>query len=248
LFVRELDTEETDVRYLRQMKHRSGLLVALFALTFAASACGPETVRVTPAPSTPAPTSAAPTPTPTPTRTATPAPTSAAPTVAPTRTATQAPGSTPAAACAPQSGGSQSVRVLLTAIRIAHNPGFDRVVFEFSPTDTPEGGGSYGIPKYSVEIASTFAGPSGIPVTVAGNAAFKVLFAFGTTDAHTRDGKPTLASSDIKPSTPLVKEVRIIEDFEATVQTAVGLDHLVCPQILTLSNPARVVLDFPTPP
>jgi len=99
-----------------------------------------------------------------------------------------------------------------------------------------------------VEVASTFAGASGIPVTVAGNAAFRVLFAFGTTDAHTKDGKPTLASSDLKPTTPLVKEVRLVEDFEATVQMAVGLEHLVCPTVLTLAGPVRVVLDFPTPP
>jgi hypothetical protein len=131
-------------------------------------------------------------------------------------------------------------------MRVAHNPGFDRVVFEFSPTD--QGFGSYGVPTYSVEVANTFAGPSGIPVTVAGNAFFRVLFAFGTTDAHTKDGKPTLASSDLRPSTPLVKEVRLVEDFEATVQMAIGLDHLVCPTVLTLANPVRVVLDFPTPP
>jgi len=42
--------------------------------------------------------------------------------------------------------------------------------------------------------------------------------------------------------------VRIVEDFEAVNRWAIGLDHLVCPSVLTLSNPVRVVLDFPTPP
>lgn len=232
------------------MKHRSRLLAGLFVLTFASVACFPETVRVTPAPSTAAPGTVAPTPSASATRTATPAPTTAAPTATatPPPTPSQAPGSTPATACPKQTRAADAPgnRVLLTAIRVAHNPGFDRVVFEFSPTD--QGVGTYGMPGYTIEVASTFAGPSGIPVTVAGNAAFRVLFPFGTTDAHTKDGKPTLASQDLKPTTPLVKEVRLVEDFEATVQIAVGLDHLVCPTVLTLANPVRVVLDFPTPP
>jgi len=134
--------------------------------------------------------------------------------------------------------------VLLTAIRIAHNPGFDRLVFDFSPTD--RGVGAYGVPPYSIDVASSFSGPSGQAVTVAGNAYFRVRFQ--NTDAHTSAGRTTLASSDQRPTTPLVKEVRIVEDFEATVQAAVGLDHLACPSVLTLSGPIRVVLDFPTPP
>src|SRR5437899_2997276 len=110
------------------MKRRSGLLVALFALTFAAVACFPETVRVTPAPSTAAPTTARPTTTPTPAVSAPTQPTSAAttPGLTPSPTAPASPGSTPATACPKLTGGSQSNRVLLTAIRVAHNPGFDR--------------------------------------------------------------------------------------------------------------------------
>jgi hypothetical protein len=140
--------------------------------------------------------------------------------------------------------GEHAERRLRAAIRIAHNPGFDRLVFEFSPTD--RGVGAYGIPPYLIEVASSFSGPSGQPVTVAGNAYFRVRFQ--NTDAHTNAGQVTLTSSDLKPNTPLIKEVRIVEDFEATVQAAVGLDHLACPSVLTLGGPARVVLDFPTPP
>ena len=129
-------------------------------------------------------------------------------------------------------------------MRVAHNVGFDRVVFEFSPTD--RGLGSYGVPPFRIEIADSFSGPSGLPVTVAGNAHFRVVFQ--NTDAHTNAGQSTLASSDLTPTTPLVKEVKIVEDFEATVQAGIGLDHLVCPSVLTLSGPVRVAFDFPTPP
>jgi hypothetical protein len=32
------------------------------------------------------------------------------------------------------------------------------------------------------------------------------------------------------------------------VRWAVGLDKLVCPSVLTLAGPVRVVIDYPTPP
>jgi hypothetical protein len=220
------------------MMHRHGLVVALFAFTLA---CSPqETVRLTPSPtvqpSTPARTTAAPT------RTSSPIPTpTASPT--PTSTATTAPGSSPNAACAPQTGGSQANRAVLTAVRIAHNPGFDRLVFEFGPSTGP---GIYGVPPYQIEVANTFTTTSGQQVRVDGNAFIGIRFQ--NTDAHDQAGKVTVTSTDIKPTTPLIKEARMVEDFEAVVRWAVGLDHLVCPQVLTLAGPVRVVLDFPTPP
>lgn len=215
----------------------------LFALTLLGGACTPtEIVRISPTPTAPVATSA---PATTPPRTATPPPSlSASAPPAGSLSPTTSPGSTPAAACAPQSGGSDANRVLLTAVRIAHNPGFDRLVFEFSPTD--RGQGAYGVPPFRIDVASTFAGPSGLPVTVDGNAHFRILFQ--NTDAHTNAGASTLASQDLRPSTPLLKEVRLVEDFEATVVWGVGLDHLVCPSVLTLAGPIRVVFDFPTPP
>jgi hypothetical protein len=222
------------------MMPRHALLVALFAVTLA---CSPEeTVRLTPSPTPPPSTPAATTPAPT--RTASPAPTptqTASP--SPTPTATTAPGSSPNAACAPLSGGSQANRAVLTAIRIAHNPGFDRLVFEFGPSTGP---GTYGVPPYQIEVANTFTTTSGQQVRVDGNAFIGIRFQ--NTDAHDQAGKVTVTSTDVKPTTPLIKEARMVEDFEAVVRWAVGLDHLVCPQMLTLAGPVRVVLDFPTPP
>lgn len=223
------------------MKQRRRLLTALFLLTWVVAACGPETVRVTPAPTT-APTTAAPTATPT--RTPSPVPTTAAPSPTPTPapTPSTSPGGTPNTLCTPLTGGSQTNRAVITAVRVAHNPGFDRVVFELGPNAV----GPYGLPPYSIEVASTFIATSGQPVRVDGNAFFGVRL--GNTDAHDQTGKVTVASTDIKSTTPLVKEVRIVEDFEAVNRWAIGLDRLVCPTVLTLASPVRVVIDFPTPP
>jgi hypothetical protein len=209
----------------RRFRHLTGL----FLLTLlAAAACGPETVRVTSAPTaSPVATTAAPTATPT--RTPTAAPTTAAPTATPTPTTS--PGSTPNAACAALTGGSSANRAILTDVRMAHQPGFDRLVFEFAPSTGP---GAYGVPPYRIEIANTFTAVN-----------------FQNTDAHDpTTGKIALPQSkfDQKPGTPLIREVKLVEDFEAVVRWAVGLDHLVCPTILTLAGPVRVVLDFPAAP
>ena len=216
---------------------RSRALGALLAVTLAA--CSQPAAVLTPSP-TVAPPSSAPT-TAAPSRTATPAPT-ASPSPTPTATPTTAPGSTPNTACQTQSGGSQANRAVITAIRIAHNPGFDRVVFELGPNAV----GTYGLPPYSIEVANTFVATSGQAVRVDGNAFF--LVRLNNTDAHDQSGKVTVSPTDYKPTTPLIKEVRVVEDFEAVNRWAVGLDHLACPQILTLANPVRLVLDFPTPP
>ena len=218
------------------------------------AACGPERVvlpRTSPSPSaatsqpTTAPTGTA---APTATRTATPAPTTAAPTATapPTPSATLAPGSTPATACPERTGGATANQAQLTAIRIAHNPGFDRVVFEFGPSTVP--GGVYGMPPFRVAVASSLSGPSGQPVPIEGNALWGVRFQNAST-VNPADGSRTYTGpTSIKPTTPLVKEVRLVEDFERVLVWGIGLQRLQCPNLLTLSGPVRLVLDFPTPP
>jgi hypothetical protein len=159
-------------------------------------------------------------------------------------TASASPGSTPAAACPRTTGGNASNQAQLVAVRVAHQPGFDRLVFEFGPSTAP---GPFGMPAYAVEAASSLSGPSGQPVAITGNALFGARFQNAST--QNPNGTPSYTgSTDLKPTTPLVKEVKIVEDFERVLLWGVGLDHLVCPKVSELAGPFRVVLDFPTPP
>ena len=215
-------------------------------------ACGPERVVLPrPSPSESAPTTVAPTTgtttAPTPTRTATAAPTTPPPTAtgAPSPTGTASPGSTPATACPERTGGATNTQAQLTAIRIAHNPGFDRVVFEFGPSTAP---GVYGMPDYRVAVATTLSGPSGQPVPIEGSALFGVRFRNASTVNPADGSRSYTGPNSIKPTTPLVKEVRLVEDFERVLVWGIGLQRLQCPTILNLSGPVRLVLDFPTPP
>lgn len=212
-------------------------------------ACGPERVvlpRTSPTLSSQT-SAAATTAPPTTTRTATVAPTTPAPTTAaPTTTASASPGSTPASACPDQTGGSNANQAQLVAIRIAHNPGFDRLVFEFGASTAP---GVYGMPPFRIAVATSLSGPSGQPVPIDGSALFGVRFQNASTVNPSDGSRSYTGATSLKPTTtPLIKEVRLVEDFERVMLWGVGLQRLQCPTLLSLISPVRLVLDFPTPP
>jgi hypothetical protein len=210
------------------------------------SACGPQpdvasSPAATPAVSGSRSASPATTPPSSPSPTATVRPSASATAAA---SAPASPGSSPAAACPRTTGGSASNQAQLVAVRVAHQPGFDRLVFEFGQSTAP---GSFGMPAYTVETATSLSGPSGQPVTITGNALFGARFQNAST--QNPNGTPSYTgSNDLKPTTPLIKEVKIVEDFERVLLWGVGLDHLVCAKVSELAGPFRVVLDFPTPP
>jgi hypothetical protein len=205
------------------------------------SACGPQP-QAQPSPTAPvasASGSATPTTAPSVTATARPSQTAtSAPTAAPTA------GSTPATACPRSTGGNAGNQAQLVAVRVAHQPGFDRVVFEFGQSTAP---GPFGMPAYTIETATSLSGPSGQPVPITGNAIFGTRFQGASTQNPT-GGASYTGSTDIKPTTPLVKNVKLVEDFERVLVWGIGLDRLACPNVLQLSAPFRLVLDFPTPP
>jgi hypothetical protein len=228
-----------------------GRLILYAALALAlgivvVSACGPQPdARSSPtlSPAASATRSASPTAassaSPSPSASARPSPSA---TSAPTAAAS--PGSSPAPACPRTTGGGASNQAQLIAVRIAHQPGFDRLVFEFGQSTAP---GPFGMPAYTVETASSLSGPSGQPVAITGNALFGARFQNAST--QNPNGTPSYTgSNDLKPTTPLIKEVKLVEDFERVLLWGVGLDHLACPKVSELAGPLRVVLDFPTPP
>jgi hypothetical protein len=208
------------------------------------SACGPQPEGVaTPTPTPTASASRSASPTTAASATATVRPTTTATSV-PTATATASPGSTPATACPSLTGGGANNQAQLVAVRVAHQPGFDRVVFEFGQSTAP---GPFGMPAYVVEPATSLSGPSGQPVAITGNALFGARIRNSSTQNPT-SGASYTGSTDIKPTTPLIKNVKLVEDFERVMVWGIGLDHLACPTKLELSAPFRLVLDFPTPP
>jgi hypothetical protein len=135
---------------------------------------------------------------------------------------------------APAPGSTSAPQV--TAIRVAHHNGYDRLVFEFSPS-------SSAMPQYQLtrQASSTFVrDASGQPTTIEGSAGIRVVL------HNTVVGNGV--ASDLKPRLPELREVANIGDFERVVSYGVGLKTAACDRVLELGGPTRLVIDVQTPP
>jgi hypothetical protein len=164
-------------------------------------------------------------------------PPTASPSATVVPTASANPTGTATTTCPTLTGGSAIAGPQVAALRAAHNPGFDRLVIEFTGAV---------VPQYEIKIASTFTAPSGLAIRVDGNAFFSLRVGG---QAHTDAGQRSYPQADpYRPGLPLIREVKLVTDFEGAVIFGVGLERLACPTLLVLASPPRIVLDFPTPP
>src|SRR5438309_6002192 len=164
--------------------------------------------------------------------------TTAAPTPLPTQPAATDLG---AFGCLDHSGGTNSGPAMqLTAVRVAHQTGFDRIVFEFAP----QAGATAHIPAYTVSrqaSAKFVKDPSGLPVTMRGSAGLRIVF-------HGASGATSYSSSrDQIVNLPVVQEVEQLVDFDAVLNWGAGLSQPSCIRTLELPNPTRLVIDVQTP-
>lgn len=222
------------------MMARSCVGIGLFTIALVAGvACTPEFARVTPTPTVPATTAASATAAPTPSRTTTSAPTTALATAAVVPAVTGSPRVTASTACPTLTGGSPLAAPRVAALRAAHNPGFDRLVIEFT---------EQAVPSYEIKSSSDiFGSPSGFSVRGDGNAFFSIRL---SGEAYTDNaGQRSYPQPDpYRPGLPVIREVKLVTDFEGAVIFGVGLERAACPSLLVLASPPRIVLDFQSPP
>lgn len=136
-----------------------------------------------------------------------------------------APAVGPAAAAAP-------FAPLLTDIRAAHHPGFDRVVFEFLG----------GVPARSVSYDIPIVNPKGDVVPVAGREVLGVRFA---ARGHNEAGT-FISPRRVTVALPNVLTVVQGEDSEGVLLYGIGLAKRQPFRVATLRNPSRVVVDIDT--
>ena len=161
---------------------------------------------------------------------------SARPTPTPTRS--------PTASCPPvPSGGRAGGFHALSDVRVGHQPGFDRVVFEFGQEQGPQDD----VPRFHIERAASFTAISGQPVPVQRNAYWSVRVE-GASIADQNGNLVYKGPRDLDPTATLVRDVKQIEDFEAQMVWAIGLAQLECPRVSTLRSPLRLVIDLPSGP
>lgn len=146
----------------------------------------------------------------------------------------QPPANVAAFKCADASGGSTG-NANLSGVRVAEQIGFDRLVLQF---DTR-------VPSYTVkrQAKPTFRnGASGQAVALSGTAG--VLVQVHSASASGTYSGPTDISH---PEFAVLVEAKIVEDFEGYLSWGVGLNKPACLRAFTLSDPARLVIDFKTP-
>ncbi len=129
----------------------------------------------------------------------------------------------------------------LRDVRVAPHDGFDRVVFEF--------GGDVEAPSYEIDAVEEVRATSGETVTVEGETTLRVTMRpAGGVDLSGEQPVETYEGPEmIRPgSTASVAEVTEVEDFEAVLTWAIGLDREPAVAVSTLSSPTRLVIDVAT--
>lgn len=124
----------------------------------------------------------------------------------------------------------------LNAIRAAHHPGFDRVVFQFA--------GAVPSRRNLRYVARLLADPSGAPVPIAGRAILQV--SFSPASGHDSAGHATTARR-MTFALPNVMAVVRSGDFESVLSFGIGLAQRGSIHAFTLTRPSRVVIDIATP-
>lgn len=123
---------------------------------------------------------------------------------------------------------------LLRSVRTGGHAGFDRAVWEFA-------GGE--VPGYHIEYVDRpvrMCG-SGDPTPLAGDAWLQVRME--PVNAHTDQGKPTVAVRQRTPRLPVLRQLKQTCDFEAQVVWTLGLAKPNRYRVLELKHPARLVVD-----
>lgn len=124
---------------------------------------------------------------------------------------------------------------LLTDVRSARHSNYDRVVFEFEGSELP----NYRLEYIDRPVRSC---GSGDVVPFAGDAWLSVRFSGA--NAHTDAGEATVKDRVRSPNLPIVKDLKLICDFEAEVEWVMGVSSPNKYRVLELKSPTRLVVDI----
>jgi hypothetical protein len=133
-----------------------------------------------------------------------------------------------------EKGPSDRGIALLTDVRAARHPGFDRVVLEFSGS---------GLPGYHVEYVDSPVRRcgSGETTPIRGDGWLEVRMAPAA--AHDAAGQATIAERERLLDLPVVRELELTCDFEEVVTWVLGAASPNRYRVLELTDPPRLAVD-----
>lgn len=122
----------------------------------------------------------------------------------------------------------------LQAVRVGRNAGFDRIVLEFDGES---------LPGYHIEYIDRPVRRcgSGHITTLAGDAWLQIRMS--PTRAHTEAGEATIPERKRNTDLPVIREIKMVCDFEGNVEWVLGVASPNPYRVLELSEPARLVVD-----
>jgi hypothetical protein len=138
---------------------------------------------------------------------------------------------------APAAASTTPAQPTLVAIRAAHHPGFDRLVFDFR--------GGLPAQRSARYVTQVIADPSGKRVQIVGSA--KLVIRFFAASGHTSNGRVSYGAVRRTFALPGLIQVANAGDFEAVLRFGVGVARREPFRMFTLSHPSRVVIDIKTP-
>ncbi|HLA12881.1 MAG TPA: hypothetical protein VJ023_20010 [Pyrinomonadaceae bacterium] len=111
---------------------------------------------------------------------------------------------------------------------------FDRIVFEFANS----------APGYHIEYVDRPVRSCGSGEVVELSGDGYLLIRLTPARAHTEEGNPTIAERERTLNLTILKQAKLICDFEAQVEWALGLSSPNRYRVLELQNPSRLVVDI----
>jgi hypothetical protein len=126
---------------------------------------------------------------------------------------------------------------LVTAIRSARQPGYDRLVIQFAGR----------MPAYDIRyVPHLYQDGSGKLVSLAGAKDLRIRL--DGTAAHTSSGHTSLTTvAHRTPLLPALREWALIGDFEGVVTVGAGISETLAFRVSELSSPNRLVIDIRQP-
>jgi hypothetical protein len=117
----------------------------------------------------------------------------------------------------------------VTGVRVGGHTGFDRFVMEFSGP----------VPSYKVvpQNSPVFTlDPKGTKVTLQGTTGVLITVKPENWQAYS-------GPTGMRPGLPFLKQARMVQNFEGTMQRGLGIQGVPCLMVTTLNSPPRLVVD-----